>query len=143
MIEAVGVKNFGTYMSAVASALKPEAQFMMQVIVGSGIPDSWISVRIFPNGVLPSVRQIAVAIENLFDVRDVESFGEDYDRTLLEWHARFESAWGKIKQLRDEKGMLRYDERFHRLWRYYLLLCAGGFRSGKFYVAQFLLVKKI
>lgn len=142
MIEAVGVKNFRTFMSTIAEALKPGGTFMMQVIVGSGIPDSWISTRIFPNGVLPSIRQIAVAIENLFDIEDVESFGEDYDRTLMEWHARFEKAWPTIKLMRDEKGILRYDERFRRMWHYYLLLCAGGFRSRKFYVSQMLMSKR-
>ena len=78
---------------------------------------------IFVNGVLPSVSQIGRAIEGLFVVEDWHNFGPDYDKTLVAWFEKFDSNWESLKDA--------YDERFYRMWKFYLLACAGGFRGAQ------------
>ena len=70
---------------------------------------------------LPSIAQIGAATENLFVMEDWHNFGADYDKTLMAWLERFEAAW---PQLAD-----RYDQRFYRMWRYYLASFAALFRA--------------
>jgi cyclopropane-fatty-acyl-phospholipid synthase len=60
-------------------------------------------------------------MEGLFVMEDWHNFGPDYDATLMAWYANFENAWPSLKQ--------NYSERFRRMWRYYLLSSAGGFRA--------------
>ena len=85
------------------------------------IRDRWIERYIFPNSLIPSLAQVASAAEGRFVVEDVHNFGADYERTLLAWHAN-------VERHRDElEG--RYGARFLRMWRYYLLSCAGAFRA--------------
>ncbi|KHJ59832.1 class I SAM-dependent methyltransferase, partial [Burkholderia glumae] len=83
--------------------------------------DPWIDRYVFPNGKLPSARQIAGAVEGRFIIEDWHNFGPDYDRTLMAWWDRFEAAWPMLRA--------RYGQRFYRMWKYYLLCCAGFFRS--------------
>jgi len=85
--------------------------------------DPWTERYIFPGSMLPSARQISAAAEGLFVLEDWHGFGPDYDRTLLDWHRNVEACWGELRD--------RYDERFHRMWTYFLLSSAGGFRSRK------------
>lgn len=142
MIEAVGKKNLRVYMETVHRALKPGGLFAAQAIIGSGNPDAFISTRIFPDGLVPSARHIVTAAEGLFRVRAWESFGHDYDRTLMAWDEEFRKNGGKIRELRDARGKKAYDEKFYRLWRYYLLCCAGCFRSETNDVAQIMLARE-
>lgn len=141
MVEAVGTKNLRSYMGVAAQMLAADGQFLLQAIVGSGIPDAWLSTRIFPNGVLPSHEHIQQSVDDLFTIVDTESFGDDYDRTLMAWDERFRAAWPTIRELKDAHGKALYDERFYRMWRYYLLVCAGAFRAGKITVTQYHLAK--
>lgn len=124
MFEHVGHKNYATYFALARRSLKNDGLFLLHTIgknrSGTTI-DPWIEKYIFPNGALPSVAEIAAACEDGFIVEDWHNFGADYDRTLLAWHARFEAAWPELNR--------RYSERFHRMWRYYLLCCAGTFRA--------------
>ena len=83
--------------------------------------DPWVRTHIFPNSMLPSAAQIAAAAEGLFVLEDWHSFGPHYDRTLMAWHANFVAAWERLRAA--------YDERFYRMWRYYLLSSAGAFRA--------------
>lgn len=83
--------------------------------------DPWIEKYIFPAGMLPSVKQIATAIEGLFIMEDWHNFGTDYDKTLMAWHDNFTRHWVHIAN--------QYDEHFYRMWTYYLLSCAGAFRA--------------
>jgi cyclopropane-fatty-acyl-phospholipid synthase len=83
--------------------------------------DPWIERYIFPNGVLPSASEIGLFSEHDFVLEDWHSLGADYDRTLMAWHQRFEAAWPQLQA--------KYGERFYRMWRYYLLCCAGTFRA--------------
>lgn len=124
MFEHVGVKNYRTFIESVRGCLKEDGLFLLQTIgsnVSSVSTDPWIARHIFPNSMIPSARQIAEAHEGKFVLEDWHGFGADYDRTLMAWHARFESAWDDLRRI--------YDERFRRMWRYYLLACAGSFRA--------------
>jgi len=64
---------------------------------------------------------LARAMESRFVVEDLHNIGPDYDQTLLAWNENFEKAWPTLK--------VKYGERFRRMWQYYLLSCAGGFRA--------------
>jgi cyclopropane-fatty-acyl-phospholipid synthase len=70
---------------------------------------------------LPSISQIGQAMEGLFVMEDWHNFGPDYDKTLMAWYENFDRAWPELKD--------KYGERFYRMWRFYLLSSAGGFRS--------------
>ena len=83
--------------------------------------DPWSEKYIFPNGMLPSIAQIGKAIEGLFVMEDWHNFGADYDRTLMAWRDRFDAAWPQLSA--------SYDERFYRMWRYYLSVFAALFRA--------------
>jgi len=124
MFEHVGHKNYPAFFEVVRRSLREDGLFLLHTIgknrSGLGI-DPWIEKYIFPNGVLPSVADIAAASESSFVLEDWHNFGADYDRTLMAWHERFEGAWPGLQA--------RYGERFYRMWRYYLLSCAGTFRA--------------
>ena len=137
MFEHVGYKNYRTFMKVAHKALKDEGLFLLHTIGGNQSvrkTDPWIEKYIFPNSMVPSIKQISQSIEGLFVIEDVHSFGVNYDKTLMAWHANFENNWEKIKA--------NYDERFYRMWRYYLLACAGSFRARKNQLWQIVLSKK-
>jgi cyclopropane-fatty-acyl-phospholipid synthase len=83
---------------------------------------------------LPSVRQIGRAIEGRFILEDWHGFGTDYDKTLMSWYRNFDHHWPQLKQ--------RYDERFYRMWSYFLLSSAGGFRVRKTQLWQVVLAPR-
>lgn len=137
MIEHVGPKNYRTYMQVAASCLKDEGIFLLHTIGSNDSAhsvDPWIAKYIFPNSMVPSVAQIGKAIEGLFVMEDWHNFGADYDQTLMAWYQNFENHWNALK--------LNYDERFHRMWKYYLLACAGSFRARRSQLWQIVLSKK-
>ena len=70
---------------------------------------------------LPSAKQITTAAEGLFVLEDWHSFGADYDKTLMAWFDNFQAHWPDLVD--------KYDERFYRMWKCYLLTCAGAFRA--------------
>ena len=76
---------------------------------------------LFPGGNMPSIAQIGAAVEKSFVMEDWRLIGPDYDRTLMAWFENFDSGWDQLKA--------KYGERFYRLWKYYLLYCAGSFRA--------------
>ena len=137
MIEHVGYKNYRTFMETAHRCLDDEGLFLLHTI-GSlrsmTSVDPWINRYIFPDGMLPSIKQLGEAIEGLFVMEDWHSFGADYDRTLMAWHQNFENGWNELKTA--------YDERFHRMWRYYLLSCAGSFRARKNQLWQIVLSRQ-
>ncbi|WP_049293061.1 cyclopropane fatty acyl phospholipid synthase [Franconibacter helveticus] len=124
MFEHVGPKNYATYFDVADRNLKPDGIFLLHTI-GSRKTDNnvdpWIDKYIFPNGCLPSVRQIADASEPHFVMEDWHNFGADYDKTLMAWHERFLNTWPEIAD--------NYSERFKRMFVYYLNACAGAFRA--------------
>lgn len=137
MFEHVGSKNFRTYMEMVARCLKDDGLFLLHTIGGNRSVktfDPWIGKYIFTNSMLPSIAQIGESIEGLFVMEDWHNFGADYDKTLMAWFANFDSAWPQLQK--------QYDERFYRMWKYYLLVCAGSFRARKNQLWQVVLSKK-
>jgi cyclopropane-fatty-acyl-phospholipid synthase len=108
----------------VANCLGGDGLFLLHTIgtnlsYSSGNP--WVERYIFPNSMLPSAPQIARAAEGRFVIEDWQNFGPDYDQTLMMWWRNFDDGWEVLKQ--------SYDERFYRMWRYYLLSFAGSFRA--------------
>lgn len=124
MFEHVGRKNYATYFDVVRRHLADDGLFLLHTIGGnesSLTTDPWIERYIFPSSLIPSLAQIASAAEGRFVIEDVHNFGADYDRTLLAWNANVERHRDEIED--------RYGARFLRMWRYYLLSCAGAFRA--------------
>ncbi|MHB1686738.1 MAG: cyclopropane fatty acyl phospholipid synthase [Ignavibacteriaceae bacterium] len=124
MIEHVGYKNYRTYFKVANDCLKEDGLFLLHTIgdVRSlKSTDAWTHKYIFPNGMLPSVAQLGKAIEGLFVMEDWHNIGADYDKTLIAWYDNFKNSWNKIKD--------NYDERFYRMWEYFLISSAGAFRA--------------
>lgn len=124
MFEHVGPRNYREYFEAVRANLAWDGLFLLHTI-GSlrsvRRMNRWMEEYIFPNAVLPSAAQIQRTSENLLVLEDWHNFGSDYDKTLMAWHANFTAAWPELQS--------KYDERFYRMWCYYLLTCAGAFRA--------------
>ncbi len=134
MFEHVGVKNYAAYFGVVQRALRPGGLFLLHTIGGAGdtpTADPWLNKYIFPNGSAPSAGQIIKALGKRFVLEDWHAFGADYDRTLMAWHANFTRHWDELSAT--------YDERFRRMWTYFLLACAGGFRARKNFLWQLVL----
>jgi cyclopropane-fatty-acyl-phospholipid synthase len=124
MFEHVGRRNDGAFHRTVHEALEPDGLALLQTI-GTARPslrtDAWIDRHIFPGGRLPAASELSRGLERHFLIEDWENFGPDYDRTLMAWWQNFEAAWPDLQ--RDSTT------EFYRFWRYYLLSCAGFFRS--------------
>ncbi len=134
MFEHVGYKNYRAYFEKARSLLVPDGLMLLHTIGGHSSTthgDPWSEKYIFPNGMLPSVSQIGRAIEGLFVMEDWHNFGADYDKTLMAWLARFEAAWPALSS--------RYDQRFYRMWRYYLSVFAASFRARQISLWQVVL----
>jgi len=137
MFEHVGRKNMLSFMQVAHRCLKQDGFFLLHTIgknITHSAPDPWIDRYIFPNGDLPSLQQISRAIEGRFVVEDLHNFGADYDRTLMAWFANFEQHWALFAK--------QYGETFYRMWKYYLLSCAGAFRARDLQLWQWLMSKR-
>lgn len=136
MFEHVGYRSYQAYMRVVHRVLADDGLFLLHTIGGNrsvhGM-DPWLGRYIFPNSMLPSIRQIGAAIENLFVMEDWHNFGADYDKTLMAWNINVQSHRESLKQ--------RLDDRFYRMWTYYLLACAGSFRARRNQLWQVVLSK--
>ena len=137
MFEHVGYKNYRTYMEKVHNCLKDNGLFLLHTIGNETTLvtiDPWIGSYIFPNSFLPSLKQISAAVEGLFVVEDFHNIGFNYYPTLMSWFKNFDENWGKLKGL--------YDQRFYRMWKYYLLSSAGTFKARCLQVWQIVLSRK-
>ena len=137
MFEHVGYKNYRNYMKVANRCLKEEGLFLLHTIGrnNSGYAtDPWINKYIFPNGMTPSAAQICESSQGLFVIEDWHNFGQDYDATLMSWYKNFQNNFDALSEL--------YDERFKRMWEYYLLMCAGSFRSRRTQLWQLVMSKK-
>ena len=137
MFEHVGKKNYREFMQVVDRLLDDEGLALLHTIgenESSKTFDPWINKYIFPNGELPSLAQITAAAERWFAIEDVHNFGPDYDKTLKAWDDNFCRAWPQLEH--------RYDQRFFRMWRYYLNVCAAAFRSRNLQLWQLVLSKR-
>ncbi len=137
MFEAVGERYWDPFFSKLNEVLRPGGTAALQVITIA--EDVWPSYRrsadfiqryIFPGGVLPPRRALVERAQGagLAWLAD-RGYGIHYARTLALWHQRFCEAWPEI-------GRLGFDERFQRMWRYYLAYCEAGFRAGRIDVLQ-------
>ncbi|SLN61364.1 Cyclopropane-fatty-acyl-phospholipid synthase [Roseovarius litorisediminis] len=137
MFEAVGEKYWPSYFETVRERLRPGARATLQIITVQdrrwevykrGV--DFIQKYIFPGGMLPSPTVLRAEIEKagLQVARSIE-FGESYSQTLRRWHNNFNSKWDSIAQL-------GFDERFRRMWNFYLTSCAGAFHGGNCDVTQ-------
>ncbi len=136
MFEHVGQKNYKTFMRGVARCLKNDGIFLLQTIGGNNSQikcDPWTVKYIFPNSMLPSIAQIGKAAEGLFVMEDWQNLGPHYDKTLMAWNDNFQKAWPSLKK--------RCNERFRRMWEYYLLSCAGAFRARYIQIWQIVFTK--
>ncbi|MBK8186170.1 MAG: class I SAM-dependent methyltransferase [Cellvibrio sp.] len=143
MIEAVGHEHLREYFRVCSSLLKPDGLMLLQSIT---IPDQryeqakhsvdFIQRYIFPGGCLPSLSVMQKSIGDVTDMQTlaIEEIGEDYAQTLFHWRQSFLSHLNQVRQL-------GFDQRFIRMWEYYLCYCEGGFRERAIGTAQLLLAK--
>ena len=127
MFEHVGPKNYRQYMRVVESCLVEDGLFLLHTIgtnTTKTAVDPWTDKYIFPGGVLPVAGQIDAAASGVFIMEDWHNFGTHYDPTLMAWMANIDAH-------RDELRGLGYDERFYRMWRYFLLSSAGSARARR------------
>ena len=131
MLEAVGEARWPLYFATLARSLKAEGRAVLQTITIDEAycedyrrnPD-FIQKHVFPGGFLPSTPALAAEIERAgLQILDRQSFGSSYARTLAEWRKRFHARW-------NEAAGLGFDDRFRRLWDYYLAYCEAGFAEG-------------
>lgn len=137
LCEHIGYKNYRGFMKIAHKSLKNNGLFLLHTIGGdeSGTAnDPWIEKYIFPNSMLPSAVQLTEAMEGLFVLEDWHNFGSDYDKTLMAWFANFDKNWPTLQS--------QYGERFYRMWKFYLLVCAGAFRARKNQLWQIVLSKE-
>lgn len=133
MFEHVGAANYAEFFQIVHRALKPDGIFLLHTIAGnteSNVGDPWMTKYIFPNSMLPTLRQI-ITTDGLFTIEDVHNFGPDYDHTLMAWFERFDRSFTGDK-----------NSTFYRMWKYYLLMSAGGFRGRALQLYQTVMTKK-
>ncbi|MGH9698406.1 MAG: cyclopropane fatty acyl phospholipid synthase [Candidatus Acidiferrales bacterium] len=134
MFEHVGCKNYGKFFDVARHAVRNAGRLYLSTIGSTRsvrTTDPWIERYIFPNSHLPSLRQIGDAIRGRFIVEELENWAPDYDRTLIAWFHNFEAHWEKLRT--------KYNERFYRMWKFYLLASAGSFRSRRLQVWQILM----
>ncbi len=143
MFEAVGEQYWTAFFDLVRKRLKPGARASLQIIT---IADKWfegylksvdfVQKHIFPGGVLPSPTALKGAVSDSgLEWIDSVAFGLSYSRTLRRWRERFNDA-------RDDIAELGFDDRFYRMWNFYLVCCAASFRSGTTDVTQIVLCDK-
>lgn len=134
MFEHVGHKNYAVFMETARRLLEEDGLFLLHTI-GSNkkalAVDPWIEKYIFKNGILPSIAQIGEAISGRFIMEDWHNFGADYDKTLTAWEQNFSQG--------REQGRFACSEVVFRMFRYYLLSCAGAFRARDLQLWQIIL----
>jgi cyclopropane-fatty-acyl-phospholipid synthase len=136
LCEHVGHKNYRSFFGLIHRLLRPQGLCLLHTIGGNASyreTDPWIDKYVFPNGMVPSVAQLGVAAEQMWVIEDWHNFGPDYDPTLMAWWQNFDRAWPRLQQ--------QYGDRFYRMWKYYLLGCAGTFRARKLQLWQLVLSK--
>jgi cyclopropane-fatty-acyl-phospholipid synthase len=130
MFEAVGSEYWSAFFKKVESVLKPKGSISLQLItIDDKIYDvykinpDFIQKYIFPGGMLPSMKVLKNILGNTsLNIKSIDSYANDYAKTLNIWNKQFNQNWSKIEKL-------GFDERFKLLWNYYLSYCEGGFLS--------------
>jgi cyclopropane-fatty-acyl-phospholipid synthase len=138
----VGEQYWPAYFDKIGKSLKPGGQAGLQIIT---IDERYFSTYrrsvdfiqkyVFPGGMLPSMQALREQVARAgLTWREDTTFGLDYAQTLANWHDRFLAAWDDIRPL-------GFDEKFKRMWGYYLSYCEAGFRAGSIDVTQVALAK--
>jgi len=138
MFEHVGSKNYRTYMKVVENCLQDDGLFLLHTIgtnTKATAVDPWTNKYIFPGGMLPVPEQIDAAVSGTFIMEDLHNIGTHYDPTLMAWMANVDTH-------REELENLGYDQRFYRMWRYFLLSSAGSARARRNQLWQIVYSKK-
>lgn len=131
MFEAIGKKNFRGFMEIVKGLLADDGLWMMHTIAADRLStDPWLNRYIFPNGVLPNLESLDRSMRDLFLIEDAQNLSLDYAPTLTAWRTNFITHWETIRASDPE----RFDERFYRMWIYYLESCRGSFASKNTFV---------
>lgn len=144
MFEHVGAKNYRDFFKMTNRCLKDGGIFLLHTIgyqLSQLTSDPWMEKYIFPGGMLPSIAQLGKAIEGLFLIEDLHNFGAHYDKTLMAWFKNFDAAWLAPSGVEGPKLKEKYGDRFYRMWKYYLLSCAGTFRAREAQLWQIVLSK--
>ena len=142
MFEAVGERYWPSYFAKINSSLAPGGRAGLQVIT---IADEYfdeyrsrsdfIQQYVFPGGMLASEQHLKKITQKAgFTWTGIDRFGHDYADTLAQWHASFDAVWGEIRPL-------GFDERFRKLWKFYLSYCEAGFRTERTNVVQLSMTK--
>ncbi|MEE8150474.1 MAG: cyclopropane-fatty-acyl-phospholipid synthase family protein [Nitrosomonadaceae bacterium] len=138
MFEHVGQENFSTYFDKVESCLKDQGVALIHTIARTGQPrktNPWIEKYIFPGGYLPSLSQISSSVESTeLEMTDIEVLSGHYERTLAIWRQSFLEHRHKFEQMKDE--------RFCRMWEFYLTSSEASFRHTRLTVIQMQLAKQ-
>ena len=138
MFEHVGTARFQTYFGAVQRLLEPHGVALIHTIGRNGMPSAtspWIAKYIFPGGYVPSLSEVTPAIERAGLIStDIEVWRLHYAHTLRHWQERFAANIDRVRMI--------YDERFCRMWRFYLVSSEMAFRSGMQCVFQFQLARR-
>lgn len=139
MFEHVGMPHYQEYFDKIASLLRDDGVALLHTIGDRGIPGAtnpWMRKYIFPGGHCPSFSEILPAIEHAgLWVTDIEILRLHYAETLRRWRERFMANQHRVVEL--------YDERFCRMWEFYLASCEMAFRRMGMMVAQIQLTKSI
>lgn len=135
MFEHVGKKNYQEYMATVFRNLVDDGLFLLHTI-GTNSKDGvdpWVTKYIFPNSALPMAQEIPNACAGHFVIEDWHNLGGDYVKTLSAWYKNFIRYWNSLGKT--------HDERFYRMWTYYLSAFMGGFEARRLEVWQVVLSK--
>ncbi len=140
MFEAVGQEYWSSFFSKVAGILRPGGRAGLQIItIRDDLFETYsnrvdfIQRYIFPGGIMPSFEKLKGCFQSTdLQLLDVRTFGSDYANTLKLWMERFLAQWSTIKSI-------GFDERFKRMWMFYLAYCEAGFRTGRIDVGQYTL----
>ena len=135
-MEHVGPKNYRGYFELVDRCLAPGGVAFVHTIGGNRTTahiEPWFDKYIFPNAVLPSLSSLVSAMQGILIPEDVHNIGEHYDPTLMAWWKNFDEAWPRLEA--------RYGKPFYRIWKYYLLSCAGGFRARETQLFQLVMTR--
>jgi cyclopropane-fatty-acyl-phospholipid synthase len=136
LCEHVGYKNYASLMEVAHRCLRKHGLFLLHSIasnVSTTHCEPWFNKYIFPNGMLPSVKQIGETMEGFFVMEDWHNFGPDYDKTLMAWYQNFDRHWPLYEKT--------YGGQFYRMWKYYLLSLAGAFRARRIQLWQIVMSK--
>jgi cyclopropane-fatty-acyl-phospholipid synthase len=137
LCEHIGPKNHRSFLELAHSKLKDGGLFLLHTIGNHRTlthTDPWCDKYIFSGAVIPSMPQLAAAMEGVVVMEDWHNFGPDYDRTLLAWWKNFDSRYCTLDKQ-------RYDQRFYRMWKLYLMMSAGAFRARRLHLWQIVLSK--